>query len=103
MRETEEGRKEKEKRVGGPSFEDHVTKKRRALGTRKGGEPHQNSFTEQVFEDAVKGLGYGKMEKGKLRLGSEDGWKNFSALLPLAGLQAASCKNIGLNIGKMVK
>ena len=55
MRETEEGRKEKEKRVGGPSFEDHVTKKRRALGTRKGGEPHQNSFTEQVFEDAVKG------------------------------------------------
>ena len=103
MRETEEGRKEKEKRVGGPSFEDHVTKKRRALGTRKGGEPHQNSFTEQVFEDAVKGLGYGKMEKGKLRLRPEDGWKNFSALLPLAGLQAASCKNIGLNIGKMVK
>ena len=23
-----------------------------------GGEPHQNSFTERVFEDAVKGLGY---------------------------------------------
>ena len=97
------GEKKRKRGSGGPSFEDHVTKKRRALGTRKGGEPHQNSFTEQVFEDAVKGLGYGKMEKGKLRLGPEDGWKNFSALLPLAGLQAASCKNIGLNIGKMVK
>ena len=49
----------KRKRVGSLSFQDHVTKKRRALGTTMGGEPHQNSFTEQVFEDAVMGLGYG--------------------------------------------
>ena len=66
-----------------------------------GGEPHQNSFTEKVFEDVVKGLVYGKMEKSKPRLGWEDEWKCFSALLPLAGLQVASSKNIGLNIGKL--
>ena len=43
------------------------------------------------------------MEKDKPGLGREDERKCFSALLPLAGLQAASRKNIGLNIGKMVK
>ena len=85
MRKTGEGRK-KRKRVGSPSFQDHVTKKLRALGTRMGGEPHQNSFTEQVFEDAVKGLGYGKREKGKPVLGREDEWKCFSTLLPFAVL-----------------
>ena len=58
--------------MGSPSFQDHVTKKRRALGTRMGGAPHLNSFSEQVFEDAVKGLGYSKMEKDKPPLGQED-------------------------------
>ena len=49
--------------MGGPSFQDYVTKKRPALGTRKGGEPHQNSFTEQVFEDAVKNKVMGKWRR----------------------------------------
>ena len=49
--------KHKRKRAGSPSFQDQVSKKRRTLGTRMGGEPHQNSITEQVYEDAVTGLG----------------------------------------------